>query len=214
MRYTQIIYDIDGTLVDTETTGVRSLMQTVKELMDREMTYDEAYPYFGIPSAKVGPMLGHPDNVQFLEVWEEHFTELRHLIQPFPGVIELMEEVHRSGVSTGVVTSRSHKEMELDPLLNSFLPFLDHVVCAEDSPRPKPFPDPMFKYMELEYAATGHQVSPRDCIFIGDTEHDWRSAHDAGIDFALADWRGKGMQGIPAEHVFTDADGLRKILGL
>ena len=47
-NYDNIIFDIDGTLIDTEKTGVLSLIQTVRELLGREMPYDEAYSYFGI----------------------------------------------------------------------------------------------------------------------------------------------------------------------
>ena len=52
-NYDNIIFDIDGTLIDTEKTGALSLIQTVRELLGREMPYDEAYSYFGIPSGKV-----------------------------------------------------------------------------------------------------------------------------------------------------------------
>ena len=51
-------------------------------------------------------------------------------------------------------------------------------------------------------------------LFIGDTMHDWRCGHDAGCDFALADWRKRGMQDIPADYRFESAGELRKIVGL
>ena len=44
--------------------------------------------------------------------------------------------------------------------------------------------------------------------------HDYSCGHDAGCDFALADWRGRGTQGIPADYVFTDEEGLRALLEL
>ena len=51
-------------------------------------------------------------------------------------------------------------------------------------------------------------------LYLGDTAYDWRCGHDAGCDFALADWKGRGRQDIEAEYYFTDADSLREILGI
>ena len=53
-----------------------------------------------------------------------------------------------------------------------------------------------------------------ETLYLGDTMHDYRCGHDAGCDFALADWRGRGTQGIPADYVFTDEAGLRALLEL
>ena len=96
-----IIFDIDGTLIDTERTGVLSLIQTVKELMGKEMPYDEAYKYFGIPSGKVAPMMGYPDAKLFERRWEEHFIGLMHLMKAFPGVEEMMERLAQAGCRMG-----------------------------------------------------------------------------------------------------------------
>ena len=51
--YEDFVFDIDGTLLDTERTGVLSLMQTIRELTGEEAGYEEAYRFFGVPSAKV-----------------------------------------------------------------------------------------------------------------------------------------------------------------
>ena len=104
MNYKYCIFDIDGTI---ETTGIRSLISTVRDLMGREMTYEEAYPYFGVPSEKVGGMLGYPDESRFWHEWEERFIALRHLIVPFGGMLELIAEVKKNGAVTGFVTWNS-----------------------------------------------------------------------------------------------------------
>ena len=206
--YTDIVFDIDGTLLDTERTGVLSLMQTAKELTGREMTYEEAYGYFGTPSARASRELGCSDAARFAEVWEEHFQELMYLVKPFPGVEELLIDVKKAGRRVGVVTSRSHFEFSYDPTMRRWGAFFDKVICSEDSERHKPFPDPMLAYMK----AVG--AKPETTLFVGDTVHDWQCGHAAGCDFAHADWFMRGEQGIAAEYRFTDASGLRRILGL
>ena len=213
MNFRYCIFDIDGTIVDTEKTGVLSLIQTVHDLMGRDMPYEEAYPYFGIPSSKVGGMLGYPDEEFFWNEWEKRFAMLRHLMVPFDGILDVISDVRKSGAVTGIITSRSHREMEMDDSLDTIVRDISFAVCAGDTERPKPFPDPVFRFIELVSAA-GNEVKNDECIYIGDMIHDCECAHAAGIKFALADWHRRGGQGIPADCIFSDAAGLRRILGL
>lgn len=208
MKYTDFVFDIDGTLLDTEQTGILSLIQTVRELMGEELSYEKAYGFFGIPSAKASALLGYADEVRFAEVWEVHFQELMHLVKPFPGVESVLAALKDRGVRMGVVTSRSKVEIAYDPHLARLLPYFDVVVGSEDSLRHKPHPDPMFVYLEKAGADAAQT------LYLGDTMHDYRCGHDAGCDFALADWRRRGLQGIPAEYRFCDEAELRTILGL
>lgn len=212
MRYRHCIFDIDGTLIDTESTGVLSLIKTVKELMGREMSYEEMYPYFGIPSNSVAVMFNYPDHKEFEDRWEENFVAMSHLIKPFDGVEEVLIEARKAGVCTGIVTSRIKREIEKDPFLKKLATYMDHVICADDTERAKPFPDPQYKYMELASERLGEPVRKEECIYFGDTGHDCQSAHAAGIDFAYADWKHRGMPAFKVEHRFSDIKSLREII--
>ena len=205
--YRHFVFDIDGTLIDTERTGVLSLIRTVEELLGFVMPYEEAYGYFGIPSAKVAPMLGYADAERFGERWEENFVDLSHLMKSFEGAEEVLAAVKSAGRTTGCVTSRSRYEFEKDVHMQRLVKYIDHVVCAEDSEGHKPSPDPMFAYMEKAGAK-----APAECIYIGDTMHDFQCAQGAGCDFALADWQGRGLQGIPARYHLTEIGQILDLL--
>ena len=56
--YKLAVFDIDGTLIDTERTGVESLVMTIRELLGKDIPYEEAYKAFGIPSSKVADLYG------------------------------------------------------------------------------------------------------------------------------------------------------------
>lgn len=211
--YKLAVFDIDGTLIDTERTGVLSLMRTISELMGIDMPYEKAYNYFGIPSAKVAGMLGYSGDADFGDRWEQNFIALAHLITPFPGVLEMMSAVRKAGIKTGIVTSRSRFELEYDKMLAKMLHCFDEVVCAEDTQHHKPSPDPLLECIRRVSERCGQPLSPADCLYLGDTEHDWKCACGAGCDFALADWKGRGAEGIDAKFVFSDAQGVLDILG-
>ena len=210
--YKLAVFDIDGTLIDTERTGVESLMQTVRDLLGKEISYDDAYRAFGIPSIKVADLYHYPDAVGFGERWEENFIALSHYIAPFPEVLPALERIHATGIATGVVTSRSHFEFNYDRHLHAMVPYLGHIVCAEDTVHHKPHPEPLQKCMAMASAALGEALRPEEVLFLGDTDHDFACARDAGCDFALADWKGRGWQGLPARYKFCNAIEMERLL--
>ena len=209
-----VIFDIDGTLIDSEKTGVLSLMQTIRELTGREVPYDEAYRWFGISSADVSRDLHYRDAVGFGERWEENYVALTHLIQPFPGALEMVAAIKEAGFRTGIVTARNHFEFDKDDHIKPFLKYIDHIVCADDTARRKPDPEPMRHCVALASAGAGAPISPAEAIYFGDTIHDFHCADGAGCCFALADWRSRGLQGIPAPFRLTSAAEALQILGI
>jgi len=207
-KYKYFIFDIDGTLIDTERTGVLSLIDTARELLGKEMTYDEGYGYYGYPSSKVGEMLGYRGPEDFRKTWEKNFIRLSYMIKPFEGIGNVLSAIKQAGRSIGCVTSRNRYEFNKDPHLSTVLHYFDYSVCTDDIQRHKPFPDPVLKYMSLAGA------SPSDCIYIGDTGQDSKCAHGCGCDFALADWSGRGTRDIEAEYHFEKVEEILSLLDM
>lgn len=183
MRYNHIIFDIDGTLLDTEATGMLSLQKTIKDILGKDMTIENLYRYFGVPSGKAIIDLGFPDPKEAAHAWEKNYQALSYLIQPFPGVEQMLFTIKERGAKIGIVTSRNSEEYHKDPFITKWKNIIDSKICAEDSLKHKPFPDPILTYLKRESAQA------EDCIYIGDTIHDYSCGHDAGVDFALALWK-------------------------
>ncbi|MFA7033395.1 MAG: HAD family hydrolase [Bacteroidales bacterium] len=204
--YKHIIFDIDGTLLDTEKTGVLSLQKTVKEMLNKDMSYDEIYPYFGIPSLKAVKMLGFPDLEAAAYRWEENFQSMMQYVTPFDGVEAMLKQLKENDKQLGIVTSRSEFEFSYDPHLKIWKQWFDYIVCSEDSPRHKPYPDPMLAYIDKSGAV------PSECLYFGDTIYDFHCGNDAGVDFVLADWRNRGMQGVPAKYRCSNVKEMLQVI--
>lgn len=212
--YRHFIFDIDGTLIDTEKTGVLSLIKTVKELMDVDMPYEQAYKFFGVPSGGVGAVLGYHEPAYFSHCWEQNFIALSDMIQPFEGVGQMLAAVKAARRTIGCVTSRNLFEFNKDIHFQKLLHYFDCCITAEDSTTHKPEPGPILAFLDKVGATLGEKIDPRECIYIGDTISDEGCAHGAGCDFALVDWRSRGQGSIPAEYYFTRMSQILDLLKL
>lgn len=179
-RYKHIVFDIDGTLIDTQYAVQTALKETVKNWLGKDMSYEELLFSFGIPGDTTLRKLGVSDPVAALAEWNRHIGKNRHTIVMFPGTEEMMEKL--DGVSIGVVTSKNSREYHDDFMYFPISKYVGTAVCADHTEKHKPDPEPLFKYMEL----TG--AKPEEVLYVGDSIYDCNCAHAAGIDFALATW--------------------------
>lgn len=184
-KYSHIIFDIDGTLIDTEKTSMLSLQQTVKERLGEDRPYEELLKVFGYTSEEAVKIVGFKNPESDLLRWEELYLAKRYLAKPYPGVDNLLNHLQKEGYRMGLVTSRNKLELQSDKILEGWsdLGYFNSIIGSSDTERAKPFPDPLLEYMRR------HNAEPQECIFIGDTIFDAKCAKAAGITFALIEWR-------------------------
>ena len=194
MRYKHIIFDIDGTMLNTETADMLATQETVFQLTGEKKDIDEFRFTFGIPNSVVFPRLGIADAEKASLLWAENYGKYHSSIGLFDGIEEVLRELKRRGHILGIVTSKSRREFNADFATFGLNDLFDTVICVDDSPRPKPNPDPV-----LEYLKRANADKP-ETSYIGDTAYDAQSAHSAGIDFALAVWGAHNWEEIKAEY--------------
>ena len=179
-RYTHIVFDIDGTLVDTQYAVLTALRDTMKVLAGRDMEMSELLFSFGIPGEATLAQLGIADTKAGILEWNRHIRKYRDAVKLFDGIAELMDAL--DSLSIGIVTSKAVFEYDEEPSLHAIRHHVGAAVCADHTEKHKPDPDPILKYMEL----TG--AKREEILYIGDSVYDQRCAHGAGVDFALAMW--------------------------
>lgn len=182
MKYKAIIFDVDGTLIDTEKSVIYSLQQVLSEMTYKEYSYDELYFALGIPGEKALTILGIEDRAPVLERWLDIHHSFSYMDTIFAGIRETIEILKEQNIALGVVTSRV--QSEFDNFLNhhQFHGYFDAVSCAGDTARPKPAPDPLLAALEKL------QVTPEEALYVGDSIYDMQCAASAGVDGALALW--------------------------
>lgn len=183
-KYKHVVWDIDGTILDSQDAVFMALIQVVLERQGRTVSLEELRAAAGIGGDEVLLLLGFSSE-ELEEVhneWESYFRDYSTAVRHYDGVAETLRALKCRGISMGIVTSKNRREYQSTFVPYGLADFFDVTVCVEDSAKPKPDPAPMLTYLERA------GVDASEVLYLGDTENDMRCAEGAGVDHALALW--------------------------
>ncbi|WP_288528818.1 HAD family hydrolase [uncultured Secundilactobacillus sp.] len=194
------IFDIDGTLLDTEAMYMKSL-QKVLTARGIDRPYEALTQTFGIPSrdALVALAVPEADIETIMAAWRDMIPHFQQEVRVYPGVTKMLAALNDSaGVSVAVMTSKQKYELKRDMAPFGLQRYFSEFVVAEDAKRGKPAPDPIL------VAMARLKAQPEETVYIGDTQYDLQAAHAAGIKFGLVAWGAKNQPGVAAsDYVFA-----------
>ena len=191
-----ILFDLDGTLIDTTRLILRCFDHSWEKVCGRIHSREALIETFGIPLREAMRRLvavtndltdgesDQPAIVEQLLVEYRLFNATNHdrLAQPFPNVRPVIEELRARGYSIGVVTSKSRELACRGLRLCSLDDLVDEAVFLEDTDRHKPDPAPIFAALKRL------KVSPQRGAYIGDSRHDIIAGRAAGVRTVAALW--------------------------
>ena len=204
LKYTHVVFDVDGTLVDSRMSALGSLQQVVEEYTASRPSIEDLYFSTGIPGENALRQLGITDPAA-LARWRELAGKLADRITIFPGIVEALGLLQGLGCNLGIVSSRERGEYadEVTPL--GLDPFFPVRILVEDTEQHKPKPEPMLEYLRC-VGATAEET-----LYVGDTIYDMQCARSAGVDFALASWgAAQPVEGAP--HVLQEPEDLAALV--
>ncbi|UXI00035.1 beta-phosphoglucomutase family hydrolase [Photobacterium sp. TY1-4] len=177
--YKGLIFDMDGTLIDSMPAHVYAWKQTC-ELFEIPFDEDWFYSLGGLPTLKTAQAINRRyaqnfDIHRLADTKGEFFAALPNRGEVIPETFQLLQRL-RTEKKIAVGTGSRHKYAA--PLLEetAILPLLDALVTADDVDNHKPHPDTFLQ------AAERLGLAPRDCVVFEDTELGKRAALAAGMD--------------------------------
>lgn len=181
-EYKAIIYDIDGTLLNTVEQNMYPLIRIIKEELDEDWTFEQVVPFTAQPGVKTIADLGIQDVAGVYARWVRYVNEYGKAAEPFDGIPELLRSVREKGLKQGVVSAKQRKQYGIDMPRNGFDQFMDAAVLFEDTDKHKPDPEP------LNICLRRLGIKAEEALYVGDARSDMEAARNAGVDFAYASW--------------------------
>lgn len=191
-----IIFDVDGTILDTEQAILQSLQRTLREETEKEYALDELRFALGIPGKDTLRQLNVDDLETVHQKWSAAVLDFSQEVSVFSNMEAVIQSLASKPLQLGIVTSKTRQEVtdEFDPFKLSN--YFTQIISASDTVQHKPHPEPLITCLELL------QVAPEDAIYIGDSIYDLQCAKQAGVKFALALWGPKRLRGMKRQIMF------------
>ena len=185
-RIRTVLFDLDGTLLDTAPDLAYALNETLKLAGRAPLPFETIRPvvsHGGLALIKLGFGL-EPDDPGF-QTHRQHLlniyrNNLARETRPFPGMHELLDALEQRGLNWGVVTNKP--AWLTDPLLRA-LDLFERAACVISGDtliERKPHPAPML--LACKHAGS----HPGECLYVGDAKRDIEAGHAAGMATLIA----------------------------
>lgn len=184
MKKNTVLFDFDGTIMDTNDVIVKSWQHTFREMEGKERPLEEIFATFGEPlEITMKKFFPDRDTEHALETYRsyqlDHYTELIGL---FPGMKGLIQKLKSMGYRLGLVTSRLRNSTEIGLKQFEIFDCFEYIVTADDTDKHKPDPEPVLIALEKLNA------EPEEAVMVGDSMFDILCAQNAGVEAVLVGW--------------------------
>ena len=185
MKYKLVLFDLDGTLLDTLPDLGDAINFVLRKYGYKERTYEEVCSFIGNGAGQLC-YLSLPENdksrfEEFLEAYKEYYaTHSMVKTKPYDGIVELVNWLVDSGVNVGVLSNKPDKTTK--SVVAHYIN--DQIFAIGESETVKRKPDPA----GINKIISDLEIDKGDVIYIGDSEVDIKTCRNAGIKCISVSW--------------------------
>jgi len=183
MAIRNILFDLDGTLLDTNELIIQSFQHTYKRHLNKKVNKEEIVKNFGeILKFTIDREFGE-ESVEAIKTYRNfQIGNFDRLITMQKGVKEGVIELYRQGYKLGIVTSRLNDSAIKGLKHFGLMDYFESIIGADDTDIHKPDPTPAFLALE-ELGG-----KPEETIIVGDSQYDILCGKNAGITSVVVGW--------------------------
>lgn len=178
-RYKAVIFDWDGTVMDSTASIVAAIQAACVDLELPVPSVEEASWVIGLSLDQAlqhcAPGLSDEHIPHFIDRYRHHFFLYDQQLALFDGILPLFDHLQSQDIRLGVATGKSRDGLDRVLQAHQLADRFDCTRCADES-EGKPNPAMLFDIMERL------ELEPEHVLMVGDTTHDVRMAASAGVD--------------------------------
>lgn len=180
-----VLFDFDGTLVNTNDVIIASWQHTYKYYRGQEEDIDKITSCFGEPllitMAREFPGVPPEESAEVYRTFQQQNAHL--LVKIFPGIVDLLKALREAGYRMGIVTSRTRESALRYMDMFGITEYFEAMVTCDDTTVHKPNPEPILLGLEKM------GITKDEAIMIGDSPFDIKCANNAGVKSVMVEWR-------------------------
>ena len=190
MKYELVIFDLDGTLMDTSKSITKTVNSAMEELGKKQYSIGECVKFVGGGVSELARnILGKEKyedvtNEEMEKVIRKYYNiYFDYGVEPYEGIPELLDFLEQNGVKKGIVTNKDHETAlsAVDKKLSKWK--FDGIFGSNEKEYPnKPNP------YNVDKMAKNLNISKEKILFVGDMLVDVNTAKNAGIDIVYCKW--------------------------
>ena len=195
MNKNLIIFDLDGSLLNTLEDLTDSTNFALKHFEYKERTIDEIRQFVGNGVAKlieraIPDGLNNPNFTECLNIFKQNYAQnMYNKTAPYKGIIKMLGNLKQQGCTIAVVSNKF--DIAVKELCNKYFPNLIDFAAGENEAegiRKKPHPDTVLKVIKT------FNANNNESIYVGDSEVDILTAKNANLECISVSWGFKTKQ--------------------
>jgi pyrophosphatase PpaX len=184
VRFPVVLFDFDGTIVDSGVMILASFRHATRTVLDRDLSDAELLAAVGTPLRDQMQLIDAERADELVDVYRAHNEPLHEALEACDGMLEILRGLKDEGRRLGIVTSKRGATVELAFAVLPLREYFDAVVTADDAKRHKPHPDPLLEALDRLDAR------PEQAAYVGDAPFDVAAAKAAGVHAVAVTWGG------------------------
>jgi pyrophosphatase PpaX len=211
-KITTILFDLDGTLIDTNELIISSFLHTLEQYYPSQYKREDVLPFLGPTLKETFEKMDETKVDDMIATYRKYNLEQHDsIVTDFPTVLETIQTLKEKGYKIGIVTTKIMDVVQKGLKVTKLDPYFDVIVALDHVEKAKPDPEPIFN------ALAQLESTPEETIMVGDNYHDILAGKNAGTKTAGVAWSIKGREYLEQynpDYIFDEMSDLLKVLGV